>query len=118
MKLWRIPASIPICRLPSIPGRASSSVPDNGGRSGLRPRSMSGGLAGEHPLTVSLTSSGGELLAEETFTLTVLPAALPKQKLMHTEWFHCDGIADRASSRWILTAMRWRPYPICWRGSR
>ncbi|NGP57630.1 DUF4091 domain-containing protein [Paenibacillus thiaminolyticus] len=49
--------------------------------------------AGEHPLTVSLTSSGGDLLAEETFTLTVLPAALPKQELMHTEWFHCDGIA-------------------------
>ncbi|MCM3337963.1 DUF4091 domain-containing protein [Paenibacillus sp. MER TA 81-3] len=48
---------------------------------------------GEHPITVSIASESGELLGEETFTLVVIPTALPKQQLMHTEWLHCDGIA-------------------------
>ncbi|WP_337999286.1 hypothetical protein [Paenibacillus dendritiformis] len=37
------PGLYPICWHPQTPGRASSSVPDNGGRSGLQPKSMNGG---------------------------------------------------------------------------
>lgn len=34
-----------------------------------------------------------ECTAEASFSLTVLPAALPPQRLIHTEWFHCDSLA-------------------------
>lgn len=48
--------------------------------------------AGEYPITIHLTSG------EETFSVTtqveVIGAVLPKQKLKHTKWFHCDGIAQ------------------------
>ena len=35
---------------------------------------------------------GDRLEAEVSIELEVLPAALPKQKLVHTEWFHADCI--------------------------
>ena len=35
----------------------------------------------------------GKVMAENTFTLEVLPAALPEQTLKHTEWFHNDCLA-------------------------
>ncbi len=44
--------------------------------------------AGEYPLTVSV----GE--CSVTVTVRVLPHALPPQKLIHTEWFYSDCIAD------------------------
>lgn len=31
-----------------------------------------------------------QVLAEETFTLEIINAALPPQKLLHTQWFHAD----------------------------
>ncbi|OCT12371.1 hypothetical protein A8709_31580 [Paenibacillus pectinilyticus] len=49
--------------------------------------------AGSYALKVMLTSDEGEPLGEEVLELTVLAAALPKQKLLHTEWFHTDCIA-------------------------
>lgn len=55
--------------------------------------------AGEYPLTVKLVYSetiGGEEheSQEMNLTLTVAGAALPAQKLIHTEWFHCDCLAQ------------------------
>lgn len=44
--------------------------------------------AGEHKLCIKL---GDEELC---FTLTVLPVCLPEQKLIYTQWFHCDCIAS------------------------
>ena len=35
----------------------------------------------------------GELLGRTSFRLEINPAELPPQKLIHTEWFHCDCIA-------------------------
>ena len=50
--------------------------------------------AGSYPLTViALTADGTEAL-RRTLTLTVRPEALPAQTLYHTEWFHCDCLAD------------------------
>jgi len=48
---------------------------------------------GAHAVRVQLESPEGERLAEETLQLEVLPATLPKQRLLHTEWFHADCLA-------------------------
>ncbi len=48
---------------------------------------------GEYALTVRLT--GGEQPTEQTLCLTVVPAALPPQTLIVTQWFHADCIARR-----------------------
>ena len=49
--------------------------------------------AGEHDLGITLSVKGEEL-ARETVTVCVLNAALPPQKLIHTEWFYTDCIAE------------------------
>lgn len=49
--------------------------------------------AGLYPIEVRFESATGELLGVEMFELEVIPALLPKQKLIHTEWFHTDCIA-------------------------
>jgi hypothetical protein len=44
--------------------------------------------------TIELTLvSGGTRIGGDSFTLEVLPATLPAQKLKHTSWFHADCIA-------------------------
>jgi len=50
--------------------------------------------AGDCPITLSLVTPEGETVLSDTFTLTVIPALLPKQKLIRTEWFHGDCLAD------------------------
>ncbi len=51
--------------------------------------------AGRYTLTLTFTSKVPWLDIRETtsFTVEVLPATLPKQTLMCTEWFHCDCLA-------------------------
>ncbi|MDU0199642.1 DUF4091 domain-containing protein [Paenibacillus sp. MAH-36] len=48
---------------------------------------------GSHAVSIAFVDKAGETLASEMFTLTVLPAVLPEQKLLHTEWFHTDSLA-------------------------
>ena len=50
--------------------------------------------AGEYPIQFVLRNGEGEILARAESALTVLPALLPEQTLMHTEWFHSDCLAD------------------------
>ena len=50
--------------------------------------------AGVHPVKITLKDLNGEVVGEETFTLKVINAELPEQKLMHTRWFHCDAICQ------------------------
>ncbi len=54
-------------------------------------------LAGRHGIKISLKSSELEpdccIEASETFSLDILPVEMPRQKLIHTEWFHTDCIA-------------------------
>jgi hypothetical protein len=50
--------------------------------------------AGEHTLTVRITSDKDEELAAHTLTLRVLDAALPDHGMMLTQWFHCDCLAS------------------------
>ncbi|MBQ9117455.1 MAG: DUF4091 domain-containing protein [Clostridia bacterium] len=50
--------------------------------------------AGDYAIRVLLTADDGAVLSECTQILTVYNATLPKAKLVHTEWFHTDCIAD------------------------
>ena len=48
---------------------------------------------GVYPIRVVFETDAGGKLAEETFELEVIPAELPEQSLIHTEWFHTDCLA-------------------------
>ncbi len=55
--------------------------------------------AGTYPINISIYANKESNEAESayqtlTFTLNVLDAALPKQTLIHTEWFHTDCLVD------------------------
>lgn len=51
-------------------------------------------MGGRHiPVTVLVNGARG-LLWSETFTLHTVPATLPKQRLIYTEWLHADCLAD------------------------
>ncbi len=50
--------------------------------------------AGEYPITVEFYSRDDKLIGTETVTVTLLAAALPRQTLYYTNWFHCDCLAD------------------------
>ncbi|MHA6484948.1 DUF4091 domain-containing protein [Paenibacillus sp. strain BS8-2] len=50
--------------------------------------------AGVHPIRIWFESKEGEQLGEATFRLNVIPSALPKQRLIHTEWFYADCLMD------------------------
>lgn len=39
-------------------------------------------------------SRNGEIISINTFDLHVVNDVLPEQKLIYTQWFHCDGIAN------------------------
>ncbi len=54
-----------------------------------------GSLApGEYPVTLRFKTEGGEALGEVTQTVRLLDGTLPKQKLIHTKWFHADCLAQ------------------------
>lgn len=50
--------------------------------------------AGTYEIIFTFTGSDKTVLGECCFTLERLPAVLPPQTLIHTEWFHADCIAD------------------------
>ncbi len=50
--------------------------------------------AGEHPITIKLTNSSGEIQAKNTLVLTVINALLPPQEMIFTQWFHTDCLAN------------------------
>ena len=52
-----------------------------------------GFAAGDYDFTLAVTEKD-ENLAEVTANVTVVAAELPKQKLVHTEWFYTDCIAN------------------------
>lgn len=50
--------------------------------------------AGIHPIEVQFVTAEGDIIARETFTLEVIAAELPPQRLIHTTWFHTDCLAN------------------------
>ena len=49
--------------------------------------------AGTYPIVIRASSEDGECYACD-FVLHIADAVLPDQKLIHTEWFHADCLAD------------------------
>lgn len=50
--------------------------------------------AGDYPVRVTFYNGAGVAVAKTTYRVTVRPVTLPAQKLIFTQWFHCDCIAD------------------------
>lgn len=50
---------------------------------------------GLYPITVRFETASGETLGEERFELEIIGAELPKQQLLHTQWFHADCLATQ-----------------------
>lgn len=50
--------------------------------------------AGIYPVAVLFYQEDGALLGKVELNIKIINVALPKQKLIHTEWFHSDCIAD------------------------
>lgn len=50
-------------------------------------------VTGRHTIDLAFETDHGEQLGAASFSLDVLPASLPKQTLVHTEWFHTDCIS-------------------------
>lgn len=61
--------------------------------------------AGKHTVRVSVTADGET--ASGTVTLEVIPAFLPEQRLLFTQWLHCDGIA-RVHGAEMFSERFWR----------
>jgi hypothetical protein len=62
---------------------------------------------GLYPIDVKFESRSGESFGQESFRLEVLPALLPKQKLIHTEWFHADCLASFYDVE-VFSEMHWQ----------
>lgn len=59
---------------------------------------------GTYPVTVRIKADG-ETVGEETFLFELLPARLPKQKLLFTQWMHTDCIAQQYDA--AVFSQRW-----------
>ncbi|OAK67485.1 hypothetical protein ABB05_20355 [Lederbergia galactosidilytica] len=51
-------------------------------------------VSGEQLIKIKLLDEKGQCLYEDAVNIFVYPYELPKQKLIHTEWFHGDCLAD------------------------
>ncbi len=52
-----------------------------------------GEITGTYPITVRIRTEEGELLTEQTYTLTILPVSSPELPIFNTGWFHGDCLA-------------------------
>ncbi|SFT24426.1 DUF4091 domain-containing protein [Paenibacillus sp. BC26] len=62
---------------------------------------------GTFDIAIAFETAEGETLAQESFSLTVIPRELPEQKLIHTEWFHTDCIATQYNVP-VFSEEHWR----------
>ncbi len=49
--------------------------------------------AGKHDIQIKIKNGEEEVLCSEKVTLDIIDASLPKQTLIHTNWFHSDSLA-------------------------
>ena len=70
------------CRLRALPGQWNAIWVD-----------VEGAPAGEHSITLTVTSESGEA-SSQTVSVRVLDAELPEQQLKYTRWLHYDAIAQ------------------------
>ncbi len=50
--------------------------------------------AGDYKVNIILKNKDNEVMGESEFTATVLNSVLPPQKLIYTQWLHCDCLAN------------------------
>ena len=50
---------------------------------------------GNYDIRIKFLLDSGETLGESIFTLSVLPCAMPQQRLIYTRWFYADCIAKQ-----------------------
>lgn len=50
--------------------------------------------AGPHEIRIRFLTESGEEVGYSVFTLRLIPCSLPKQRLLYTQWFYCDCLAD------------------------
>ncbi|NLK38860.1 MAG: DUF4091 domain-containing protein [Clostridiales bacterium] len=50
--------------------------------------------AGTYPICISFFDSNSEMVCSVSAEITVYDAVLPEQKLIQTQWFHCDCLAE------------------------
>lgn len=50
--------------------------------------------AGEYAVNIILKNGENEVIGKSEFTVTVCNTVLPPQKLIYTQWFHCDCLAN------------------------
>lgn len=62
---------------------------------------------GLNTVKINLTDRNGNILAQHTLELEVLPVALPKQKLIVTQWFHSDCIANYYNCK-VFSSKWWK----------
>ena len=63
--------------------------------------------AGEYPITLSLVDGNGDAAAQTVFTLEVIGAVLPEQKIRVTQWFHADCLASYYQTE-VFSEEHWR----------
>ncbi len=51
-------------------------------------------VSGEYEISFAFKKSDGELIGKTAFTVKICDAVLPKQKLVFTQWFHSDCLAN------------------------
>ena len=49
---------------------------------------------GVYPIRVALRDEDGHIWPAPEISVEILPGLLPPQKLIHTKWFHCDGLCQ------------------------
>lgn len=49
---------------------------------------------GVYPVEMTLSNDALGICETRTAQVEILPGKLPEQKLIHTKWFHCDGLAQ------------------------
>lgn len=52
------------------------------------------GCGGEHKVKITFWNESGESVAQAEVEVEVINTALPEQKLIYTQWFHTDCVAD------------------------
>ncbi len=62
---------------------------------------------GEKAVIVQIANEADQILFKETLNIHVIPHSLPEQKLIHTEWFHADCLADYYQVK-VFSDEHWR----------
>ncbi|MBS4220429.1 DUF4091 domain-containing protein [Bacillus sp. FJAT-49711] len=63
--------------------------------------------SGEKRLKIIITDENHHSIYEQSLTIRVIPYALPEQKLIHTQWFHTDCLADYYNVE-VFSEEHWR----------